>query len=302
MAKVAANRWLKKMGQRDFPTLLTPDTLYERLQRQSNFVILDASHETTAYKKDAKEDFDEKHIPGAQFFDLEECRDTENPNALMLPSPEKFAKYVGKLGIGNDTHVAIYDKSGIGMMSSMRVWWVFRVFGHEKVSVLNGGFLNWMRAEKPVTHNVVHPERQEFKATYRAELVKKFEDMEENLRSKKWLVVDSRPAGRFNGTAPEPRNDIKPGHMPGAVNLPFREILDQETKTIKPVKDLRQIFAKFNVDLDKPIIATCGQGMTACGIALTSHLCGKPDVPVFDGAWMEWFNRAKKEHIISGIE
>ncbi|XP_023574694.1 thiosulfate sulfurtransferase isoform X2 [Octodon degus] len=165
--------------------------------------VLDASWYSPG-TREARKEYQERHVPGASFFDIEECRDTASPYEMMLPSEEHFGNYVGRLGISNDTHVVVYDGDDLGSFYAPRVWWMFRVFGHRTVSVLNGGFRNWLKEGHPVTSEPSNPEPAVFKATLDLSLVKTYEQILENLQSKRFQMVDSRAQGRYLGTEPEP--------------------------------------------------------------------------------------------------
>lgn len=165
--------------------------------------VLDASWYSPGTRQ-ARKEYQERHVPGASFFDIEECRDTASPYEMMLPSEAHFGDYVGNLGISNDTHVVVYDGDDLGSFYAPRVWWMFRVFGHRTVSVLNGGFRNWLKEGHPVTSEPSRPEPAVFKATLNRSLLKTYEQVLENLQSKRFQMVDSRAQGRYLGTQPEP--------------------------------------------------------------------------------------------------
>ncbi|XP_066214399.1 thiosulfate sulfurtransferase isoform X2 [Saccopteryx leptura] len=249
--------------------------------------------------RNARKEYLECHVPGASFFDIEECKDKSSPYEMMLPSEEGFADYVGSLGISNDTHVVVYDGDHLGSYYAPRVWWMFRVFGHRTVSVLNGGFQNWLKEGHPVTSEPSLPEPAVFKATLDHSLFKTYEQVLENLESKRFQLVDSRSKGRYLGTEPEPDAvGLDPGHIRGAVNMPFMDFLTEDGFE-KSTEMLRAMFEAKKVDLTKPLIATCRKGVTACHIALAAYLCGKPDVAIYDGSWFEWFHRAPLETRVS---
>lgn len=165
--------------------------------------VLDASWYSPGTRQ-ARKEYQERHVPGPSFFDIEECRDTTSPYEMMLPSEAHFGDYVGNLGISNDTHVVVYDGDDLGSFYAPRVWWMFRVFGHRTVSVLNGGFRNWLKEGHPVTSEPSRPEPAVFKATLNLSLLKTYEQVLENLQSKRFQLVDSRAQGRYLGTQPEP--------------------------------------------------------------------------------------------------
>lgn len=170
-----------------------------------NLRLLDASWYLPHLKRNAREEFTQRHIPGASFFDIDECSDRTSPFEHMLPGEKEFADYVGDLGVGNDTHVVVYDCSDFGSFAAPRVWWMFRFFGHRSVSVLNGGMKNWLREGLPVTDLQSTPERAEFKAQRNAAWVRTYEDVLQNLTDRKFRLVDARVEGRFRGLEPEPR-------------------------------------------------------------------------------------------------
>ncbi|KAM4717674.1 3-mercaptopyruvate sulfurtransferase-like [Anableps anableps] len=260
--------------------------------------ILDGSWYLPKSKRNTREEFNQKHIPGASFFDIDECCDKSSQYDHMLPTSSDFSRYVGDLGIGNDTHVVVYDTSDFGSFSAPRVWWTFRVFGHSLVSVLDGGFKHWLADGHPVTSDYSKPERRDFQANLNQSWVKSFEDVLENIKTKQVQVVDARSAGRFRGTDPEPRGDIQSGHFAGAINMPYTTFLEPSGKHKNP-EALTKLFKDAGVDPEKPIWASCGSGVTACHVVLAADRLGCTDLCLYDGAWVEWFKRASPELIIS---
>ena len=188
-------------------TVVSTKWLSDKLaSNPSNFRLLDGSWHLPSLKRDPKKEYLQEHIPTAQFFDIEECRDKSTDIDDMLPSPEEFNAYVGNLGIDNNTHVVIYDNNEkVGMLSAQRVWWVFRVFGHEKVSVVDGGLPKWKKDGYGLTDVIEKVEKKQFKSVYHPEMVVSFDEMVANLEKKEFTVADARPPGRYDGTAPEPR-------------------------------------------------------------------------------------------------
>ncbi|XP_029997783.1 3-mercaptopyruvate sulfurtransferase-like [Sphaeramia orbicularis] len=260
--------------------------------------ILDTSWYLPKTKRDTKAEFAQAHIPGSSFFDIDECSDHSSAYPHMLPTSTHFSEYVGELGIGNDTHVVVYDTSSFGSYSAPRVWWMFRVFGHSLVSVLDGGMKNWKAEGQAVTSEYSKPDRTQFKATFNQSWVKSYEDILENIRTKQVQVVDARSAGRFRGTEPEPRDDTLPGHFANAINMPFTSFMDESGKSVG-TEDLSRLFKEAGVDLDQPLWVSCGSGVTACHVVLAAHQLGYPGACVYDGSWTEWFLRSSPEHIIS---
>lgn len=262
--------------------------------------VLDGSWYMPTSEGDAHKDYLEKHIPGAALFDSEKVSDLTSPYSHTVPHPRLFGDYVGKLGITNDTHVIVYDNhKEYGMFSSPRVWWIMRLFGHHRVSVLEGGLPKWISEGHPTTHEVPQIEKTEYNVNFQPQLLKKFEDMMQNLKTKKFQVMDARSRARFAGTVEEPRKGLKLGHIPNSKNIPFMDLLDPETRQMKPPEELKKIFAEGGIDLTKPLTATCGSGITACIISLGAFLSGKEDVSVFDGSWEEYAQRASSEDIVS---
>ncbi|KAJ8251568.1 hypothetical protein GJAV_G00222740 [Gymnothorax javanicus] len=260
--------------------------------------ILDTSWYLPKFNRNPIKEFNESHIPGASFFDIDQCCDKSTTLDHMLPTEREFANYVGNLGIGNQTHVVVYDTSDFGGFSAPRVWWMFRVFGHNLVSVLDGGMKKWGQDGHPLTAEYCKPEPTEFHASLNRSWVKSYEDVMENLDSKQFQLVDARSAGRFRGIEPEPRDNVEPGHIPGSINMPFYSFLAPSGEEL-PIKDLAAKFEEAKVDLKRPVCATCGSGVTACHVVLAAHLCGHQGVSVYDGSWSEWYARAPPEHVIS---
>ncbi|KAM8929948.1 thiosulfate sulfurtransferase [Pelodytes ibericus] len=259
--------------------------------------VLDASFYFPPIR-DGRKEFEEQHIPGAVYFDIDECKDQASSFETMLPKESSFAKYVGNLGINNNSHVVVYDADNLGMYYAPRVWWMFRVFGHSKVSVLNGGLRNWLKEGFPVTSEKTEVKPEIFHAVLNSSLVKNFEDIEKNLTNKQFQLVDSRSEGRYIGTEPEPGEGIDPGHIAHSLNLPFTKFLTDEGYEKSP-DEILQLFKDKGIDLSKPLTVTCRRGVTACQLALASFILGKEDTAIYDGSWFEWFHRAKPEYKVS---
>jgi thiosulfate/3-mercaptopyruvate sulfurtransferase len=231
-------------------------------------------------QRNARAEFEREHIPGAQFFDIDAIADRSTSLPHMLPSPEEFASAAGALGIGDGDLVVVYD--GAGIFSAPRVWWTFRVFGHDRVRVLDGGLPRWIRSGFPLEQTVRAPLPKRFTPRFRPELVRSLEQMQSNLTSKREQVIDARSRGRFHGTEPEPRPGLKSGHIPGSKSLPFDQIVREGTL----VPELRDAYA--DLDLSQPIVASCGSGLTAAILAFGLHRLGREDVAIYDGSWSEW--------------
>lgn len=291
-------------------TLVSAKHLAENMSKFPNKVkVLDATWFLPSFGKKGFDTYKEGHIPGAQFFDIDKCS-ANSPYEHMLPSESQFSEYVGHLGIDNDSHVVVYnDHPKFALFSAPRVWWTFRVFGHDAVSVLDGGLRAWKDESFPVASGVeTTPKKKTFKAVFNPRYVRHYEDIADNISNQKFTLVDARIPGRFNGTEPEPRPEIKPGHIPGSFNIPFTSIMGPcrtadgdvaESGIVKSPEELRKIFTEAGVKLSQPITASCGTGVTACCLVLAAYLCGKQDVCVYDGSWLEWYMRSKPEQRVN---
>jgi thiosulfate/3-mercaptopyruvate sulfurtransferase len=249
-------------------------------------VVLDGSMHLPTAGRNARTEYLAQHIPGALFFDIDEIADDKSPLPHMLPSSVKFASRMKKMGIGDGMHVVAYDSEGL--YSAARVWWMFRAMGHEEVRVLNGGLKKWKAEGRPLEDG--EPRRRSerhFTARLNAGLVRDVADIRALLSSKAAQIVDARAAGRFEGTAPEPRAGLRSGHIPGSRNVPFQSLLNPDG-TLKSEPELGAIFAKAGVDAGKPVVASCGSGVTAGVIALALAILGRADAAVYDGSWTEW--------------
>lgn len=247
--------------------------------------VVDASWHMPAAGRNAREEYEAGHIAGAVFFDIDEISDTSVPLPHMLPPPEKFASKVRKLGLGNGHKVVVYDSAGLG---AARVWWMFRVFGHRDVAVLDGGLTKWKQEQRPLEDLPPMPRDRHFLPHLNATLVRSFEQMRANVDSKREQVIDARSPGRFDATAPEPWPTLHVGHMPGALNVPFTDLVNESDRTLKPAAELKARFDAAGIDFSRPLVTSCGSGITACTLALALYLLGRTDVAVYDGSWAEW--------------
>lgn len=266
------------------PTV-SPAWLAERLEAP-DIRVIDATWFMPNDARDAKALYAERRIPGAIFFDIDELADTESPLPHMLPAPEKFASRMKKRGIGDGSRVVVYDNHGL--FSAARVWWTFRVMGVDDVSVLNGGLPKWKREGLPLESGAP-PNRttRHFTARRNLELVRDLSDMKALLKDKSAQIIDARAPERFAGKAPEPRAGLRSGHIPGSHNVPFGKLLNQDG-TLKSAPELQRLFEQAGVDLNKPVVTSCGSGITASVLALGLAELGHRRTSVYDGSWSEW--------------
>jgi thiosulfate/3-mercaptopyruvate sulfurtransferase len=266
------------------PPLVDTQWLSQRLGAP-DLRILDASYHLPDAGRDARAEFEAGHIPGARFFDIDDIADASSALPHMLPGAAKFASRVRRLGVGDGHHVVVYDATGL--FSAPRAWWMFRVFGHARVSVLDGGLPKWRAEGLPVTEVETVERDRHFSATRDGSLVRDVTQVAAAVKLGGAQIVDARAPERFRGEAPEPRPGARGGHIPGSLNVHYRALLNADG-TMKRPEALRAVFAEAGVDLERPIVNTCGSGVTACILSLAQALCGAPPGAVYDGSWTEW--------------
>ena len=250
--------------------------------------VVDASWYMPGDKRDPKAEFEIAHIPGAVHFDIDAIADTSTGLPHMLPSADAFAKAVGALGIGNGDSVVVYDGSGI--FSAPRVWWMFKAMGHDDVKVLDGGFPKWKREARAVEDGPASPTSKTFEASLRPAIMRSFDDVMAIVKDRSAQIADARSPGRFTGSEAEPRAGVRGGHMPGARNVHFRTLLNEDG-TFKQQAELRELFQRAGIDPARPIVTTCGTGVTAAILKLALDDVGAKDVALYDGSWTEWGGR-----------
>jgi thiosulfate/3-mercaptopyruvate sulfurtransferase len=248
--------------------------------------VVDGSWYLPGSGRDAAQEHAAGHIPGAVFFDLDASSDPGSALPHMLPESEWFAYRMSSLGLNDTDDLIVYDGSGANL-SAARVWWSFRVFGHSRVAVLDGGLRKWRAEGRPVEQGWVTLPRGRFSARLDRSAVRDLAAMRNNLETRREQVVDMRAAGRFTGQDPEPRPGLRGGHVPGSRNLPYAGLVAADG-TILPEPDLRTRLAAAGIDLSQPIIATCGSGTSACALLLALELLGHRNASLYDGAWTEW--------------
>ncbi len=270
------------------PPLVSTDWLAAHMGQQG-LRVLDASFYMPAEARDPHALFADTHIPGARFFDLELVADQETELPHMLPTAGRFERMVAALGVSNTDHVVFYDQKGL--FSAARGWWMMRVFGHDNVSVLDGGLPKWLAEGHAFEHGEPAPAvLGNFTATLRAARLRGLGDMLANLETEAEQVLDARAAGRFTGAAPEPRPGLPSGHIPGALSLPATELLAPD-QTMLPRDALRARFAKAGLDPQRPVVTSCGTGVTAAILTLGLAVAGLPEGALYDGSWTEWAAR-----------
>ena len=261
---------------------VTTEWLAARLA-DPTIVILDGSWFLPTANRKPYEEYLAGHIPGAVYFDMDEIADKSTGLPHILPSAEVFAREVGALGIGDGMTIVIYDETGL--FSAPRIWWEFQAMGAKDVRILEGGGPKWRAEGRPIEAGLTKRAPATFAATFHPELVRNFADVKTTIASH-GQIADARPAGRFAGRDPEPRPGLKSGHMPGAVSLPAMDLV--ANGGLKPMSEIAAMIKKTGVDLDQPIITTCGSGATAATLLLALNLAGARDVALYDGAWAEW--------------
>ncbi|MCY4219591.1 MAG: 3-mercaptopyruvate sulfurtransferase [Gammaproteobacteria bacterium] len=270
------------MNHTEFP-LITPNELAKRIG-EPNLVVLDGSWYLPTENRNPQDEFRIRHIPTARFFDIDEISNPDSGLPHMLPKPDYFAKAVERLGVSSHSRVVVYD--GKGLFSAARVWWMFRVFGHRSIRLLSGGLPAWLAESFPISEREPDITIGTFDIDFDSGKVASMQDILNNLETAESVILDARSAGRFSGSSLEPRPELKSGHMPGALSLPFTELL--ENGRLKSVEDLKQIFENLGIVDDQKLITSCGSGVSAAVINLALVICGLGMHRLYDGSWTEW--------------
>ncbi|KUF10695.1 3-mercaptopyruvate sulfurtransferase [Pseudoponticoccus marisrubri] len=272
------------MAADDPKTLVSTGWLAQHL-KDPDLRILDASWYLPEAARDPKAEYAAAHIPGARFFDIDEIADLRSDLPHMAPPVEKFMSRMRAMGVGDGHQVVVYD--GAGLMSAARVWWTFKLMGHDDVAVLDGGFPKWQAEGRPVEDMAPMVRDRHMTVRRQNHLVRDVTQVSAAAKLRDVEILDARSAPRFRGEAPEPREGLRSGHIPGSRNVPFRTLLEEDG-TMKTAEDLRAAFAAAGVDLDRPAITTCGSGVTAAILNLALERLGKTDHSLYDGSWAEW--------------
>lgn len=269
---------------------IDPETLFVSTQWLADhldapdLVVFDASWHLPTAGRDARAEYLDGHIPGAVFFDIDGVADHSTDLPHMLPDPVAFSSAVRKLGFGDGMRAVIYDSAGL--FSAPRLWWTLQIFGASDVSILDGGLPKWKAEGRAVEQGSASRQPRHFTPRFDHGLVADAADVKKALDDGSAQVVDARPAARFRGIAPEPRLGLRSGHMPGATNLPFSSLVDGGR--MKDKAALESAFAQAGVDPDRPVIASCGSGLTAAIVSLALAASGRRPATVYDGSWAEW--------------
>lgn len=273
--EAAASRWL-----------VSTQWLQDHLDAP-DIVVVDGSYYLPTQKRNAREEYLAAHIPGAVYLDIDTVKDRGNPLPHMIPSPEAFSSAMRDMGIGDGLTVVVYD--GLGLFSAPRVWWMFRTFGVRDVYILDGGMPKWKAEGRPIDFGEVRRTPRHFTARFNRGAVADVEDVKKALAHPDIQVVDARSKARFDGTAAEPRPGLPSGHMPGALNLPWENLL-QDGRLANP-EAIEKAFAQAGVDVGRPVVTTCGSGVSAAILWFALDAIGKEPKALYDGSWTEWASR-----------
>lgn len=272
------------MSATDDP-LVSTDWLAARID-DPTVKVIDATFKLPGVMPLPVDDYLAAHIPGAVFFDVDAISDHDDPRPHMYPSAEQFAQDIAALGISTGDTVVAYDSGS--WVAAPRAWWMFLSFGYGNVKVLDGGLKKWTAEGRPTHSGRVAPKPGKFSAKLDPAFVRSRQQVEANIETRAEQLVDARPRGRFEGTAPEPRPDSRSGHIPGSRNVPYAELVDPKTGVMKPLDELRKAFAGGGVDLTKPIVTTCGSGVSALVLTFALYRLGVRGSALYDGSWAEW--------------
>ena len=266
--------------------LIEIDWLKENLN-DPQIKIIDGTWHMPASDLNAFEIFKEKHIPNAVFIDLEEISNQNSNLPHMMPDNDYFSKKISSLGINNNDHLVIYDM--YGMFSAARIWFMFKAFGHEKVSILNGGFPAWIDSDGEISDQINKLEPSNYKADLNKSLIVNYKEVFDNLSSNKYQIIDARSPDRFSGISEEPRPGMKSGHIPKSKNLYFNDLIDPDTKKFVRKEKIENLIKKVGIDINKDTVCSCGSGVTACILKFALELLDKnKNIKIYDGSWSEW--------------
>ena len=252
-----------------------------------NIKILDCSWHMPTTQRSGKLEFEQTHIPGSIFFDIDEFSDKNSEFPHTILPGDIFSEMISNLGISNQDHIVVYDS--LGIFSSPRVWWMFQYFGHKEVSILDGGLVKWLKEKKEIeTGKGKKYSKTNFKVTENKSMLKIYDDIKDNIINNQFQVIDARSKGRFLGTEPEPRANLKSGSIQNSINLPWNECIDPETKCFLDKSLLEKKFKALKIKLDQPVVFSCGSGVSACVIGKAFNIVNNNEPIIYDGSWSEW--------------
>ena len=254
-----------------------------------DLIVFDATKYLPNENKDGRAEFLRAHIPGARYFDIDAVADTDTDLPHMVPTPGRFSKLLGAMGVSHDSRVVFYDQKGLA--SAARGWWMMGLFGHDRAAVLDGGLPKWQReGRKTEDGEPAAAKPAVFRPDYRATRLRGVGDVLGNVASRAELVLDARAAGRFTGEVPEPRAGMRSGHIPGSASLPYTDLLNADG-TFRSLDAVRARLRAAGADGSRPVVTSCGSGVTACILTLALRIAGLPEGAVYDGSWTEWGGR-----------
>ena len=269
--------------------LVTTDWLANELGKP-DLIVFDATKYLPNEEKDGNAEFLRTHIPGARYFDIDVVADPDTDLPHMVPTPGRFAKLMSAFGVSNESRVVFYDQKGLA--SAARGWWLMGLFGHDAVAVLDGGLPKWQHEGRAVeAGEPTLPRSSTFRPDFRATRLRGVGDVLRNVSTQAELVLDARAVGRFTGEVPEPRAGMRSGHMPGSASLPYTDLLNADG-TFRSAEAVRTRLAQAGVDGSRPVVTSCGSGVTACILTLGLRVAGLPEGAVYDGSWTEWGGRS----------
>ena len=269
--------------------LVTTDWLAGELGK-ADLIVFDATKYLPNENRDGRAEFLTAHIPGARYFDIDEVADQDTDLPHMVPTPGRFAKLLGGMGVSNASRVVFYDQKGLA--SAARGWWLMSLYGHDNAAVLDGGLPKWVREQRPTQSGQPAPPMPSvFRPDFRPTRLRGVGDLIRNVANQSELVLDARAAGRFIGATPEPRAGMRSGHIPGSANVPYTDLLNADG-TFKSASEVKARFVAAGVDGARPLVTSCGSGVTACILTLGLRLSGLPEGAVYDGSWTEWGGRS----------
>ena len=252
-----------------------------------NIKILDCSWHMPTTQRSGKLEFEQTHIPGSIFFDIDEFSDKNSEFPHTILPGDIFSEMISNLGISNQDHIVVYDS--LGIFSSPRVWWMFQYFGHKEVSILDGGLVKWLKEKKEIeTGKGKKYPKTNFKVAENKSMLKIYDDIKNNIINNQFQVIDARSKGRFLGTDPEPRANLKSGSIQNSINLPWNECIDPETKCFLDKSLLEKKFKALKIKLDQPVVFSCGSGVSACVIGKAFNIVNNNEPIIYDGSWSEW--------------